>query len=844
MDWWQISRALLTVASLTLGCGVDGSLCAADLPAPTQRPVSFADDIFPLLRDRCFRCHAGQGAESGYRLDVRRELLGETNGERLVEPGKSGGSRLVRAAARIDAKLAMPPAGEGEPLTAEQISLLRAWIDQGATWDERVLPAPALRSDHWAFQRIAAPKVPDVGRSAWPRGPIDAFVAREHVTRGLTPAPSIERLTLLRRLSLDLTGLPPPLDLLEDFERDDSPDAVERLVDRLLASPSFGERWGRHWLDLARWAESEGYESNHPRPYAWRYRDYVVRAFNHDKPYDRFLREQLAGDELIPYDDEHLIATGFLAAARLSSNEEDKALQRNSVLVDIVNMVGESVLGLTIGCAQCHNHKLDPITQRDYYRLQGLFVRGQPNNLTLTDPGLWQAYEAAKPAEYEPALKLFDALTSRTRDRLLAERLAKLSPEMRAALDVPADRRTPAQQELARQADLELQVLASQVERAITDGDKSLYEALKKRIATIEKTLPDKPQTWGYSSPATSSRQVDVLPMKGFFPLPYEPTELRMTQAYLLVRGDVHRRGPAVGAGWPEVLSGDAKISEASFPTRSQFVDWLVHRDNPLTARVWANRLWHYHFGRGLVETTGDLGTKGAAPSHPELLDYLASRLFDRGWSSKSLHRELVTSATYRLSPYVSPENHRLDPDNRFLWRRTPRRLEAEALRDSILSIAGTLVMSSGGKSVEEKDSSRRTLYVFQQRDRLPEVQRLFDGATANECCSRRHVSTVSLQSLYLLNNPRVTEQAAEFATRIEREAGNRFDRQIDLAYRLTLARSPTPSERDAARAFLSVEDSLPRTDAKNAETEGTHWTPLRQFCQVLMNLNEFVYLP
>ncbi len=349
-----------------------------------DEPVDFKRDVYPLLASRCFECHSGLDCDSGYRLDVHRELLGYSTGEVLAEPGRSRDSRLIKVVAAEQQEDRMPPDGE-DPLTDQQVAMLSAWIDQGMKWDDQLLPPPRRESDHWAFQSIVAPDVPQVDNTRWVSTPVDAFITRAHTKAGLTHAPEASRRTLVRRLYLDLIGLPPTPEQVDEFLRDRSPTAYESLVEELLGSPHYGERWGRYWLDLARWAESQGYQHDFVRPYAWRYRDYVINSFNIDKPYDRFLKEQLAGDELQPYSDENLIATGFLGAARISGNQEDDGIQRNDVLVDIVNATGSVMLGLTLECAQCHNHKFDPISQRDYYRLQAFFVNGQLGNLSLRE---------------------------------------------------------------------------------------------------------------------------------------------------------------------------------------------------------------------------------------------------------------------------------------------------------------------------------------------------------------------------------------------------------------------------------------------------------------------------
>jgi hypothetical protein len=368
-------------------------LAAAVRPLPGEPwdgPVDFAHDVYPLLRTHCFECHSGERPDSGYRLDVRDEILGYSTGDPLAEPGKARVSRLLEKVTETDPEERMPPVeGGGKPLNAREVGLLAAWIEQGLAWDEKLLPTPLIESDHWAFQRVERPGVPKTGRPDWVRTPIDAFIAARHQASRLRPADEASPRTLVRRLYLDLVGLPPTPDQVDAFLQSSAADpesAYRDLVDQLLESPHYGEHWARHWLDLARWGESHGYQHDIPRPYAWRYRDYVISSFNADKPYDRFVAEQIAGDELQPYADDNLVATGFLASARISGNNMDKAAQRNDVLVDIVNTTGSALMGLTMECAQCHNHKFDPISQRDYYRLQAFFVNGQLGNLTLRDP--------------------------------------------------------------------------------------------------------------------------------------------------------------------------------------------------------------------------------------------------------------------------------------------------------------------------------------------------------------------------------------------------------------------------------------------------------------------------
>lgn len=788
--------------------------------------VDFKRDVYPILSTRCFSCHEGADARSGYRLDLRAEILGETNGKPLVRLREADKSRLLHLVREAVPGKRMPP--KGEPLTAAQINTLKSWIDQGLAWDETLLPG-VQKSTHWAFQPVQRGHVPRPKNAAWVRTPVDAFIASAHEAKGITPAAHASKSTLIRRLSLDLTGLPPTPEEVASFERDTSPGAYEKLVDRLLASPAYGERWGRYWLDLARWAESEGYESDHLRPYAWRYRDYVVASFNADKPYDRFLREQIAGDEIEPYTNENLIATGFLAAARLSSNEEDKARQRNDVLVDIVNATGGAILGLTIQCGQCHSHKFDPITARDYYRLQGFFVKGMPNNLTLEDSAGRRKREEAKPAEYEPAKRLMGLIFDAAKAKLTAQVRKSLSAEQLAALDTPSDRRNTEQQRIAAEADLKFQFLTGQVEKAIPESDRPLYTELKKKVAAIEEKLPDAPQTWGFYSPATSPTKVDVLPMKGFYPPAYVPAVLAGTRPYLLVTGDVHQRGPEVDVGWPAVF-GPTPSDRVRTRPRTALVDWLVSERHPLTARVWVNRIWQHHFGRGLVATPSDFGLKGAKPTHPELLDWLASELRERGWSTKHIHRLIVCSSTYQQAARGAAANTSIDPDNALLWHWPIRRLEAEAIRDSMLAVSGELDRDRGGPGdIHDATSLRRTLYLHQKREKANMVQRLFDGPTnAAESCPKRHVATIPLQALYLLNHEFTLKRADAFAKRVTQSAGTDRHKQVTVAFELALGRLPNEREREAAERFFAS------ADGPNA---------LAPFCQAILNLNEFVYL-
>lgn len=804
-------------------------LIAGAVPAAGDdtKTVDFARQVFPLLRERCFRCHEGRNARAGIRLDLRAELTGDTGRDPLVAIGQSADSRLIEIVSGRDPALRMPP--QGAPLKPEEVSLLARWIDGGLAWDASLLPEREPGREHWAFQPVRRPAVPVVDDGGWSRTPIDHFVAAAHRSRSVTPAKEASRRVLIRRMFLDLWGLPPTWGDVQEFLADERSDAVECLVERLLADPRYGERWGRHWLDAARWAESEGFESNHPRPFAWRYRDYVVRSFNSDQGFDRFVSQQIAGDELPDLADENLIATGFLAAARISSNEEDKWLQRNDVSVDIVNAVGSALLGLTWHCAQCHDHKFDPFSARDYYALHAFFARGLPLNVGLSDPALHREYERGRRPEYDLAVALQRTLFEQARERFVSEVRAQLAPDELRIYELPDDRRTPEEELQFRKIGLKFQKTAGEVEKRIDPANHRLYDELKQRIGELTSQLPPAPQTFAFYSPVTSPHPLTVFPSVGFYPLPYDPDELRRLQTYVMVRGDVHLIGEEVHPDYPEVLRPSPSTPLPR--SRRDLADWLTRREQPLVPRVWVNRIWQHHFGRGLVATPEDFGVRGARPTHPELLEWLAAEFIERGWSTKHIHRLILTSAVYRQSAETSPNARDVDPDNHWMTRWMTRRLEAEALRDAWLAAAGELDLQSGGPSVpvEQREASlRRSLYLFQRRGQAPDVQRLFDGP--QECAAsiaRRDVSTSPLQSLYLLNSEFSILRAQSLTRQLQGSALEPAA-SIAAAFRRILLREPDAEELAAALELWNCSGDA---------------VPLELLCQALLNLNEFNFL-
>ena len=801
-------------------------------PLAKGEDIDFARDVLPIFERNCFRCHEGRNADAGRRLDQKRDLLGKVGGDALVIPGNSSTSRLVEVISGKDPETVMPP--KGPRLREEEITTIRRWIDEGVAWDLRRLPHDDA-AGHWAFLPIRRPSLPQITTSAGPNNPIDVFVAKQHDQLDVGFGSLADRRTLIRRLYATLTGLPPAYEDVRNFVVDASPTAYEALVDRLLASPSYGERWGRHWLDVARWAESEGYESNHPRASAWRYRDYVIDSFNSDRPYDEFVLQQTAGDELANYSPENIVATGFLAAARISSNEEDIWRQRNDVNVDIVNAVGSAFLGLTFQCAQCHDHKFDPLTTRDYYAMQAFFVHGQPVPLRLSE----------KPVNDEASnvLSRCRKLFEEARYRLSRTASKKLPADERQALLSPADQRNVEQEKLARRAYMQLAFSRKNIESQIAEKDRESYKESKKRAGQLRDSLP---RTFAFYSPLTSPHQLDVLPSLGFYPLAYNPENLAKARPYVMIRGDVHSIGSSVDADWPDFLNHVPLMESGSVKhTRRDLANWLTDKANPLVARVWVNRIWHYHFGRGLVSTVDDFGVRGARPTHLELLDWLAAELIESGWSTKHIHRLIVTSRVYQHASSVSDEMVKRDPDNLMLTRWQPRRLEAEAIRDSLLAISGDLNRQIGGPSIAEDDrddSVRRSVYLFQRRGKPSEMLGLFDGP--NECSAsqgERSVSTSPLQPLYLLNSQFVLSRANNLAVELKRVVRENVDEAIALAFRRCVQRNPTPDELAASRRLF---ETLNRAHNEvDSSDERQTIEPLVLFCQAVMNLNEVIYV-
>ncbi len=688
------------------------------------------------------------------------------------------------------------------------------------------------KKNHWAWKPPLRPVPPSVQDKGWMQNPIDAFILARLEAAGVTPAEPAAREQLLRRLTFDLIGLPPTPAESDAFVQDSSGRAWDKVVQRLLASPHYGERWGRHWLDLARYAETNGFEHDEVRPEAWRYRDYVIRAFNSNKPYDRFVKEQIAGDELYPDEPDALIATGFNLLGPDMTDAANQARRRQNTLDDMTDTVGLAFLGLTVGCARCHDHKFEPIPQRDYYRLQSffapaLFRKDVPiaaKDLRLAHDRQMQKYTALS----QPVKEALAALEEPYRKKLRGVRLSRLADEARAAHLTPADKRAPAQKELVEKTKRLLTVPAKEIAAAMSAADKVRQQKLQQELRKFDQHLPP------------------PLPVA----MALQDASAISPSTYLLKRGEWTNPGEEVQPGWLAVLSAGLKpmparvqpFGDRSTGRRAALAKWLTHPENPLTARVLVNRLWQQHFGRGLVATASDFGVRGERPSHPELLDWLATEFVHSGWDIKHMHRLMLTSATYQQAIRAKRQAAEKDTDNHLFSRMNRLRLEGEIIRDSLLAVSGRLNPVLGGPGVfppipaeagqgaktwvaspDPADHVRRSVYIFARRNlRFPFLE-AFDLPDSNLSCPKREQSTTAPQALALLNSADVAVAAKALAARLERETAL-GDERITLAYRLTLGRQPTASEFRLARQFLTE-------------------SPLSELCRALFNINEFVYL-
>ena len=992
-----------------------GTLDLAKLPPAATTPVDFVRDIQPLFAARCLNCHGPEKQKGELRLDSRVSAMKGGDSGEVILPGRSKESRIIHLVAGLESDLVMPP--KGDRLTPHEVGLLRAWIDQGAVWPIEVVH-PRVRSEHWSLQPLKAAPVPGDSKGS---AAIDAFISARLATNGLAISPPADRTSLIRRVTFDLIGLPPSPKDIDEFLRNKSPRAYEELVERLLASPHYGERWGRHWLDVARYTESQGFEYDRLRDNAWHYRDYVIKSFNDDKPYDRFMKEQLAGDVLEPVTSDGIVGSSLLVcgpwdqAGNAQANATQKAITREEEMEDMLSVVGQTFLGLTINCARCHSHKFDPIPQEEYYRIKSVFDGVKHGERLIATPAEEKAHEERiatlkrQIADAQQDVARLDALGLRLamEKRRAGDDRVRTEPQVRESgpaafarwtfdgatepvmpgeliggatiaggrLQLSKEgafyRTSPLPRDI-REKTLEAWVLLASLEQsggapisiesdggqqfdAIVFGERQPkkwtagsegFVRTQDLDAPPETTTPDafvhvavvyradnsvsvfrNGQPYGASYTPASPLQTfpagkahvllgmrhtggghpwltgeikqaalydralspeevaasfhsggsaipaaeilaclsaeqrtaraaasaraksctDALEHMKPLPVSYAGTRIQPPPTHRLKRGDVKSPEEIVSPGaLSAIVDLDPDFGLAADSPEAQrrlkFADWVADPRNPLPARVMANRIWHYHFGQGLVSTPSDFGVSGARPSNPELLDWLALQFIQNGWSIKTLHRLIVNSAAYRQASRYNPRAAAVDADDQLLWRFPPRRLEAEALRDAMLAASGQLNLQLGGPSFrpftvvsfnsdfyEPKDSvgpefNRRTVYRMNVNSGQDPLLDAFDCPEPSVKTPRRGVTTTPLQALALMNNSFVQRQASELADRAFNEARHKLPAAIQAAYRLALGRIPTREE--SARAVAAAKER-----------------GLASVCWVLLNSTEFAYV-
>lgn len=798
--------------------------CALWLCEAPALAVDFGRDIQPILAKRCYSCHGPDKDKGGLRLNDRKAALAELDsGERAIVPGKPDDSALVVRVESTDPGERMPPTGK--PLSKEEITLLKKWIADGAEWQQ-----------HWAFRAPQPQSPPRVKNEAWVRNPIDNFILAKLEEHNLQPALPAEKAALLRRAYYDLTGLPPSLAEVDAFLADSSPDAFEKVVDRLLASERYGEHWARHWLDLVRYADTNSFERDGVKPNAWRYRDYVIRSFNADKPYNQFIREQLAGDEFSTRTDDNIIATGYYRLGLWDDEPADPLQARYDELDDIVTTTSQVLLGLTVNCARCHDHKIDPIPQTDYYKLLAFFhevpsygTRGDQltaNQTDISPPGV-----AAQHARL---------------DREKGELREQMAPiEQRGIVKMSAeDQRRSETREREK-------LLKEKLREHLSEDDWNTYSGMKVKYDALQAT-PVPPRTMALSV-------AHCLP--------------RPPQTFVFSRGNPHVPAQQVEPGFPAVLESPAATIPAkpddakTSGRRTVLANWIASPDNRMTARVMVNRIWQHHFGRGIVRSTNNFGQLGDPPTHPELLDWLAAEFVspasqeasapgESAWTLKRLHKLIMLSSAYRMSSRTETTALQIDPANNLFWRFDMRRLSAEEIRDSIHAVTGQLNLkmyghgfypeiskevlagqsqpgAGWGKSSTE-EQARRSVYIHVKRSLITPVLAAFDFPETDSSCEARFATTQPAQALAMLNSDLMHRQAAVFAERLRKEAGSDVTAQIKLALNLSLCRPPDQP---------NIDRGLKLIDALKTKHSVTADAALQYYCLMVLNLNEFLYL-
>ncbi len=817
------SDILIRVNSLLGSCGgrfilalnllcVGGNLAVAD-ESPQETAVDFGRDIRPILAKRCFSCHGPDASEGGLQLHDRASAVSELDsGEPGIVPGKPEQSELLRRISTDDEAERMPP--EGKPLSESRIALIRRWISEGAAWEK-----------HWAFRPPEAAAPPANSASDKDLHPIDAFIRAKLEQNGLQPAPRARKAVLLRRAYYDLTGLPPTPEEVAAFLDDDAPNAFEKVVDRLLESKRYGERWARHWLDLVRYADTNSFERDGNKPNAWRYRDYVIRSFNDDKPYDRFLIEQLAGDELPDATAETIIATGYYRLGLWDDEPVDPVKARYDELDDVLTTTSQAMLGLTINCARCHDHKIDPIPQADYYSLLAFF-EGVPSYGIRSDQTSFNQTDISPPEVATQHAEM---------DRQKRELQDKMRPIEQAGIS-----KMSAEDQRKSEGRGRAKLLKEKLREYLDDGAWDEYSRLKTKLEELKAVrLP----------PRESALSVTRC-------------NPRPPQSHVFMRGNPHVKGDAVTPRFPDIFGSpvpEIPVAAANAKTsgrRTILAKWIASPENLLSARVMANRIWQQHFGRGIVRSANNFGLLGDAPTHPRLLDWLAAEFVRGGWSLKKLHKRIMLSDTYQMSSRGDARGLERDPRNDLFWRFNMRRLSAEELRDSILMVNGRLNLKmygpgfypliskevlagqsrpghGWGKSSPE-ERARRSIYIHVKRSLITPLLASFDFPDTDSSCEARFSTTQPTQALGMLNGEFINRQAAVFAKRLREECGDGVRSQVERGLTLALSR---PVEADQVELGLKLIAKLRDEHGLSAEKS------LDYFCLYVLNLNEFVFV-
>ena len=836
----------------------------------------FEKTIRPVLVKKCYSCHSSKAKEvkGNLLLDTRSGIRKGGDTGYAIIPGDVKESLLIEAIRRDEENVsAMPPK---EALPEEVIADFIKWVKMGAPdpRDGKVAVSNTIEFEQarrfWAFQLPKKQPVPDVKNTAWPQSDIDRFVLAKLEAQGLAPTGDVDRIGLIRRITFDLIGLPPTPQEVDGFVNDNSSNAFEKVVNRLLSSPLFGERWGRHWLDVARYAESTGKERNYTYPHAWRYRDYVIDSFNKDKPYDRFVQEQIAGDLLSTQRDspriEMLIATGFLTLGPKSLNERNQLKFEMDVVDDQIDTTGRAFLGLTVGCARCHDHKFDPIPTSDYYALAGIFRSTDtlagvaPGKRAQNGGNLVSLLGDKRSGEAEQHSKTMKALQ------------ARLSKTQKALKTLQANRNrnrknTPKSNKKATKNNDETDDRVPN--RKPVAAEKPRNPNSKKFVNNRrKKNLKNNRQQANKKVAAMRARakqlQTEIAKLKKHAPPPPEKAMgvregKQPADSQIFIRGDVDNLGERIPRGYVTVITPNTapKIAK-SHSGRLELARWLTSRDNPLTARVMVNRIWQHLFGTGIVSTVDNFGSLGEKPSHPELLDYLSVRFMEKGWSVKTMIRMMVRSRVYQLDTAHIEANYAVDPANRLLWRMSHRRLDAEAIRDAILSVSGQLdlkplegspVTAAGSKEIGRQlnadsiqmDGNHRSVYLPVLRGAMPTILKVFDVADPSLVVGRRDVTTAAPQALFMMNSPFVMEQSDHAARRLLSHEELDDEGRVELAYKLALGRSPSEAETERVLQFIKgYRQNVEEVSKRDMNASLDAWS---SFCQTLFACAEFRYV-